>query len=200
MNISAYSQFDCPNGVRTTFNELSYTIDTETNEITFNLACDPCVFEDGGSNCECREDCVEEGYTEEDYIEYEKCVEECHDLYSGNPTDEDYCLDGCEAGLYSTERNCLEDCGVVVPRTKTAETFGLAFDFWWTHGLVASTKGDPDESFAEIFDGEPGNFVHQSNQDFEGQSISWCINYQVFIQYDDGTCCNYVGSQCFHKG
>ncbi len=62
-------------------------------------------------------------------------------------------------------------------------------------------KGDPDETFINgVLNREPGNFVHLSDEDFMDESISFCINYQIFVQYDDGTCCEFVGSQCFHKG
>ncbi len=193
-------QFMCPNGVRIIVNELNYGIDIETNEITFDLSCDPCIYDDGGSNCECRKECSEIEPSEEDLQEYHDCIDKCHEDYGDDPVYEDYCLDGCEAGLYSAERNCLENCGPPVGTTKTAETFGIAYDLWWTHGLVASTNGTPDESFAQIFNGEPGNFIHQTMQDFMDESISYCINYQVIIKYDDGTCCDFRGSQCFHKG
>lgn len=184
---SAHSQFFCPNGVRTIVNELQYTIDTETNEITFQLGCDPCTFDDGGTNCECHAECD---------MNYDQCYDDCIDK-GGGILALVSCLDDCQIHLES----CQNVCGDVIEPTKTAESFGVAFQLWWTHGLVASTKGLPDEMFVSaVLNGEPGNFVHNSTQDFEDESISFCINYQVFIQYDDGTCCDFIGSQCFHKG
>ncbi len=197
---SAYSQFFCPNGVRTIVNELDYGIDIETNEITFNLTCDPCIYDDGGSNCNCRKECSEIEPSEEDLQEYHDCIDKCHEDYGDDPVYEDYCLDGCEAGLYSAERNCLENCGPPLGTTKTAETFGVFFQLWWTHGISESMNDDPDEELLDIFEGEPNEFVHLSTQDFMNESISFCINYQIFVQYDDGTCCIFVGSECIQKG
>ncbi len=181
-------QFMCPNGVRTFVNELEYNINTVTNEITFQLGCDPCTFENGETeNCECHATCDED---------HEDCRQVCIENFNGITQFAD-CIETCR--MHSVW--CKDACGDFIEPERTAESFGVAFQLWWTHGLVASTKGNPDEMFvSDIMNGEPGNFVHDSTQDFMGESISFCINYQVFIQYDDGTCCNFVGSECFHKG
>ncbi len=157
---SAYSQFDCPNGVRIISNELSYTIDTETNEIIFNLACDPCLFESGESeNCECHRECD---------IEYDQCHDDCIDN-GGGIIALVSCLDDCS----TNQTSCQNVCGDFIPPVRTAESFGVFFQLWWTHGLVASTKGNPDETLLTgVLDSDSNNFIHSSNQDFMDESIS----------------------------
>lgn len=111
---SAYAQFDCPNGVRIISNELSYTIDTETNEIILNLACDPCLFESRETvNCECHRECD---------IEHDQCYDDCIDngggilaLTSG--------IDDCTTNY----NHCQNVCGDYVPPVRTAESFGVFF-------------------------------------------------------------------------
>ena len=196
---SAIGQFFCPNGVRTIVNELDFEINIETNEIIFDLTCDPCSFEDGGSSCECKKNCNIEP-TEEDLTEYGECTEECEEDYGDDPVYEDYCLDGCEYGLFWRERQCINACGAS-PRIRIIDRHAYAFNFWWTHGLTQSQQGAPDELFiSNILDGFTSKITHNSTEDFENESISYCYQYEVYVEYDDGTCCRYVGAACFQKG
>lgn len=188
MQNNLYSQFACPGGVTTITNELAYSINTSTNEIAFNLACDPCLFESGETvNCECHRECD---------IDYDQCYDDCIDN-GGGILALVACLDACRINY----KSCQNVCGEFERPVRTAETFGVAFQLWWTHSIVASNAGPPDETFVSpVLTSDGNNFVHNSTIDFMGGTISYCMNYQVFVQYDDGTCCNFVGSECFHKG
>jgi len=192
---SALAQFICQNGVRTIVNELDFEINLETNEIVFDLTCDPCIFEDGGSNCECMDNCKDEAY--------EDCYSDCrNEPYA---IDEYYCKLDCDSYYgyddWEDYQSCFKNCGETVGRTRQVDQFAYAFNLWWTHSIFESQNGAPDESIVtNIQDGPVREIVHSSTEDFEDKSISYCYQYEVFVEYDDGTCCRFVGAACFQKG
>jgi len=174
---------------------LEFEINIETNEIIFDLTCDPCSFEDGGSNCECMDNCTDEAY--------EDCYYECQN--EPYPIDKYYCELDCASYFgyndWEDYQSCFKNCGETVGRTRLVDRFAYAFNFWWTHGLTVSQQGAPDESFvSNVMNGFTSKITHNSTENFENESISYCYQYEVFVEYDDGTCCRYVGAACFEKG
>ncbi len=93
--------------------------------------CSPFIVASASiENCECRKNCSEIEPSEEDYIKFEECLDECKEDHD-DPVYEDYCLDGCEFELYSSERRCYEDCDPPIPiRCKPCRiTYRLIADF-----------------------------------------------------------------------
>jgi hypothetical protein len=176
-------------------NELVFQIDLESNQIIFDLSCDPCSFADGGINCRCRENCTNE--------DFEDCYTECRN--EPYPIDEYYCQLDCNSyfGYEDWEDyiSCFDNCGPEEERIKNITSSAYAFNLWWTHGIFEPQTGTPNESFVSQFSsGQINKITHDSTEDFMNESISYCYQYQVVITYDDGTCCDYRGSGCFQKG
>lgn len=201
----ATGQFSCPNGIRLVVNELDFQVNIETEEFTFDLSCDPCSYEDGVATCEaerlCKEACADLIPEEADYLQQvAQCELDCAADFPNDPNSYHHCLNYCNDLPYEDHNQCLQSCGST-ERVRTIAQSGYAYNFWWSHGFTTSMQGPPDESFVSTpRSGFVGQIVHQSDQNFQNKSISYCYQYEVFVEYQDGTCCRYVGQGCFQKG
>ena len=156
-------------------------------------------FSDGGESCECREAC--DIYpNEEDNLLYEECIEDCIEDHSDDPLGEEYCLEACDYLLKANELQCLRECGTPDP-IRRMNGYAFAYRLWRTHSIHESQMGAPDEFFESDFLLDDINIiVHNSSQDFQNMSISYCYQYVVLVSYDDGTCCRFFGSGCVQNG
>lgn len=112
------------------------------------------------------------------------------------------CLDQCQTNydVDLAQLTCESYCNAQ-ERTAMGVRYLYAYNLWWATALVENQVGLPDETFiSPVILGRPDRIEHQSGENFMDQSVSFCIDYEVLVLYDNGLCCHYVGNICQQKG
>lgn len=186
--------------------EISYNSNNNTVSVDYT-GCDICLLgtQSAVNTCECREDCTDAEPTEEDWKNYESCIERCREDYGDDPNYEDYCLDECEARLYSSERVCLEDCGPPSSAIRTIVGFSyrlvaawdvIPFDPRFNESEWKEFQSDLIESNQIVIPNwnppSPWPEVHSGNNTCYGVGI------RIFYEDPDGTVgfCDFTEWQC----
>lgn len=167
------------------------------------LKCEPCRVGYGENRaiCLCREDC-KSLIPPESVIDqmYNDCVEDCGDEFPNDPNSYHHCLGYCSQLPYESYNNCLSSCGNY-NELRRPIAYVYRIRLWYTSGFVPSFDGDPDETVqSEILTGAPPPTISLSLFNTPSGSYSYCYFTEVVIDYDDGTCCYFINSECISIG
>ncbi len=180
-------------------NKLDFSIDQENNSFTISGwdDCHPCSYGvEGSIACECRKDC-QDSYTD--------CAMECMNTVTINQ------LTSCIYECRDLRTSCYIEngCEEEVKPIREITSIQYSWDLWVSTDPLATRTGNRTSAgifvntatFSNGFGGFPQSklTLFSTANPIPLEPISYCYDTVVTIQYDDGSCCIFMDSDCVNR-
>ena len=145
--------------------------------------------------CDCKFACYEEAQEN-----LENCYEDCETTY---PAYINWCKHECRVSAETNEENCANECGEYED-AQVIDSWTLQTWMWTGTGVSVNTSNASLDDYAFQLGYGPGSLPHKIvmplEHNYYGVAMSYCIRYEIVINYEDGSCCYFSGYECFLIG